>query len=75
MQLCVLFQPMSDDGDSRAHWDGYEEGLHIIRCNAFPSLKSNGYDIVHKVLGIPDMMWGMSYNGLRMLTSSLATHR
>ena len=61
MSLCVLFQFLPGNGDGRVHWDKCDKGLHIIRHNAFPFPKSDGFDLVHKVLGIPEIMWGMSY--------------
>ena len=61
MQACVLFQLLPDDGDGRVHWNRCEEGFHIIRCSAFPFPKSNAFELVHKVMGITGVMWGMSY--------------
>ena len=52
MYLGILFQLMPDDGDDRVHLEGCEEGLHIKRCNAFPFPRSDGFDLVHNVLGI-----------------------
>ena len=47
---------MPDNG-----WDRCEDGLHITICNAFPFPMFDGFDMVYRVLSIPDMMWGMSY--------------
>ena len=60
MWLCVLFQLMPDNGDGRVHWNRCKESLHIIRFNAFPFPRYGRFDLVHKVLVVPDMMWGMS---------------
>ena len=52
---------MFDYGDGRSHCDTCEEVLHIIRCNALPLTRSGRFDLVHQVLGVPNVMWGMSY--------------
>ena len=61
MQLCVLFQLTPNNGDGRVHWERSEESLHVKRCNAFPFPMSDRFDLVHKVLCVPDMISGMSY--------------
>ena len=61
MMLHVLFQHLLDYGDDRVQWNRYEEGLHIIRCNALPFSKSYRFVLVQKVMGVPDVMWVMSY--------------
>ena len=61
MLFCVLFQLIPDDKYGWVHWYNCEEGLHIIRCNAFPFPKSDEFDLVYKVLDVPDMMLEISY--------------
>ena len=50
-----------------------QRDLHIIRCNAFPFPKCDGFDLVHKILGILDVMRECPINSLIMLANSFAT--
>ena len=61
MKLCVLLQLMPHNQDGRVHQDRCEEDLHIITFNAFPSPKYDGLYLIHNALGVPYVMWGMSY--------------
>ena len=60
IQLCGLLQLLQDNGDGSVQCNRCEEGLHI-RFNAFSFPKVDRFDLIHIILGIPDMMWGISY--------------
>ena len=47
--------PAMDDVMDRVHQNQCEQSFHIIGGHAFPLLKLDGLDLLHKVLAVPNM--------------------
>ena len=53
--LWVLVYPAMDDVKGRVHQNQCEKGFHIIG-HTFPLLKLYGFDLLHQLLAIPNVM-------------------
>ena len=64
-----------NDGDGRVCWNRCEDSLHVIGCKALIFLQPDGCNVFFKVLGVPDVMRGVSYQWPEdgMLANSFAT--